>query len=155
MAEVAMSVSSDPAPTAPGRTLRGSGGPAADLSDLLQTLPSDVERAAGDLAGRASLLIGNPVTVAAWSGRGWTALAGPGTGLAGLPPHGAGPAGTNRAGVLVVAGGYVGICWNPHVSLEPEWRNLLGQAGTWLSLLILRRRSDTEIEAAAGEAAAV
>jgi sugar diacid utilization regulator/putative methionine-R-sulfoxide reductase with GAF domain len=126
------------------------------IASLLQTLPSDVAEAAGQLAGRASLLTGTPVTVAAWTGERWTALAGSGTGVAGLPQTGP-TAGScrDRLGVLAVDDGSVAICWDPVVRWDPEWKSLLRQACAWLSLLLGRQTTAAEIEAAGAEAGVV
>ncbi|MBW0115948.1 helix-turn-helix domain-containing protein [Pseudonocardia abyssalis] len=126
------------------------------LADLLQTLPADVGEAAGDLAGRASLLSGTPVTVAAWTGERWTALAGPGTGVAGLPQTGV----TNgscrsRQGVIAADGGSVAVCWDPSARWEPEWTSLLRQACAWLSLLLRQQTTTREIDAAGAEAGVI
>lgn len=123
------------------------------LADLLETLPTDVDGAAGDLAGRASLLTGTPVTVAAWTGERWTALAGPGTGVAGLPQIGlTNGSCRNRPGMLAADGGTVAVCWDPSVRWEPEWTHLLRQACAWLSLLRRQAVSSEEIGAAGAEA---
>ncbi|GEL16553.1 helix-turn-helix domain-containing protein [Pseudonocardia asaccharolytica] len=143
----------EPPRAVPVRALWRRGDAAADLADLLRTLPFDLDGAAGDLAERACRLTGTPITVAAWAGDRWTVLAGPQAELTGLPPHGTDPG--DRAGVLMVADGGVAVCWDPQVPLEPEWRTALGQACAWLSLLMLRRHSDAEIDAATAEAAAV
>ncbi|MGD9530623.1 helix-turn-helix domain-containing protein [Pseudonocardia sp.] len=128
-------------------------GASAELGRLLATLPTDVEGAAGDVAGLACLGTGTPITVAARLGDRWTVLAGPGTGLAGLPADGRLLA--CGRGMLAADGGCVAMCWDPQVPLDAGWRGLLAQSCAWLSLLIGRRQSDTEIESAAVEAAAV
>lgn len=143
----------EPPRAGPVRALVRRGDAKADLADLLQTLPADIDEAAGDLAERAFRLTGTPITVAAWAGDRWTVLAGPQTELTGLPPPGTLAGG--RAGVLTVANGRVMVCWDRQIPLEPGWRSTLGQACAWLSLLMLRRQADTEIEAATAEAAAV
>lgn len=131
------------------------GGETIGLVDLLQTLPGDVDAAAGDVAARASLLTGTPVTVAVWCGRRWTALAGSGTGVAGLPRDGVSTGGGDHLdGVIAVEGTDVAVCWDPGVGLEPQWRRLLRQACVWLSLLRVRRATTGEVDAAAAEAEA-
>lgn len=150
-----MTATRSAADAAPVRAVFGRTDVSAELADLLATLPADVERAADDLAGLACLGTGTPITLASWSGGRWSVLAGPGTGLAGLPAQGVPAGGSTRAGVLTVPGGCVAACWDPHVTLDPEWRRRLGQGCAWLSLLMQRRQSDTEIESAAVEAAAV
>lgn len=126
------------------------------LADLLQTLPADVDEAAGQLAGRASLLTGTPVTVAAWTGERWTALAGSGAGVAGLPQTGP-TDGSCRdlLGVLAVDGGSVAVCWDPAVRWDPEWTRLLRQACTWLSLQLRQQVTTAAIDAAGAEAGVI
>lgn len=143
------------AETAPVRRLFAREDPAVAVAGLLGTVPEDVDAAADDLVGRACLGTGVPITVAAWLGGRWSVLAGPGTGLAGLPPQGVEAGAVARNGLLTSPGGRVAVCWDPRVALEPAWRTLLAQACAWLSLLVERRRSGSEIEAAAVEADAV
>lgn len=55
----------EPPRAGPVRALVRRGDAKADLADLLQTLPADIDEAAGDLAERAFRLTGTPITVAA------------------------------------------------------------------------------------------
>jgi DNA-binding PucR family transcriptional regulator/putative methionine-R-sulfoxide reductase with GAF domain len=125
------------------------------LADLLQTLPADIREAAGDFAGRASLLTGTPVTVASWTGERWSVLAGPGTGVAGLPGSGVTPSCGSGNGVIAAETGCVVACWDPAVTLEREWRGLLRQGCAWLSLLWRQQTTTTEIDAATAEAGVI
>jgi sugar diacid utilization regulator len=129
---------------------------AAALAALLASLPDDVHSAADALATRAALLTGTPITVAAWAGHRWTSLAGPGTGIAGLPatgscadiPH-------DYPGVIAARQGRVALCWDPATVLEAGWQDLLRQGCVWLSLLLDRSSAADEVAAAAAEAKAI
>lgn len=152
-------------PASPARALRtpevsnrspAHGGAAEAVRDLLETLPTDVAAAADAFAARASLLIGTPVTVAAWSQARWITLAGPGTGVAALPASGdCRLLDGDLPGLLAVPDGHVALCWDPMVRLEPGWRRLLRQGCAWLSLLRQRASADAEIAAAAAETQAI
>jgi sugar diacid utilization regulator/putative methionine-R-sulfoxide reductase with GAF domain len=123
------------------------------MADLLQTLPTDTGRAAESLAARASLLTGTPITVAAWGEERWTALAGPGTGIAGLPQTGLTTGSCEgRSGMIAADGGSVVVCWDPTVGFEPDRVGVLRQACAWLSLLRRQETATKEIDAAAAEA---
>ncbi|MFC4948100.1 helix-turn-helix domain-containing protein [Pseudonocardia sp. GCM10023141] len=126
------------------------------VAELLTTLPGDIGVAAGDFAARTSLLIGTPLTIAVWTDERWTCIAGPGTGVAGLPTSGAcRTVPHDHHSVIAAADGCVAICWDPSVTLETGWRRLLRQGCVWLSLLSQRTSAAVEIDAAAVETQAI
>lgn len=126
------------------------------LTGLLESIPTDVAAAAGDLAAHASLLTGTPVTVVSWSEHGWQALAGDGTGLAGLPPDGP-PAGTpaDRRGLVAPVGTLVALCWDPGTAVDTGARGLLRQSCVWLSLTLAGRSASGRVADADAEGEAV
>ncbi|GEL22925.1 hypothetical protein PSU4_18790 [Pseudonocardia sulfidoxydans NBRC 16205] len=125
------------------------------LAGLLESVPADVAAAAGDVAAHASLLIGTPVTVAAWADDGWRALAGAGTGLAGLPPAGPPARRADRRGLVVPPGTTVALCWDPGLDIDPGTRGLLRQTCVWLSLALAGRSATGRVEDSDAEGEAV
>ncbi|WP_103383931.1 helix-turn-helix domain-containing protein [Pseudonocardia dioxanivorans] len=126
------------------------------LATLLESLPADLAAAAGEVAARASLLVGTAVTIAWWSDTGWTALAGPGTGIAGLPRGGPSPcAPVERRGLVIPAGAAVALCWDPGTDVEPGAWQLLRQACVWLSLVLADSSATGRVQDADAEAEAV
>jgi len=125
------------------------------LAALLEPAPTDIAGAAGDVAAHASLLIGTPVTVAAWADDGWRALAGAGTGLAGLPPAGPPARRADRRGLVAPPGTTVALCWDPDLDVDAGTRGLLRQTCVWLSLAVAGRSAGSRVEDSDAEAEAV
>lgn len=124
------------------------------LLGLLETVPTDLAEAAGDLAASASLLAGTPVTVAGWMDRRWRKLAGSGTGFAGLPRGGPPRVDTmiDRAGLIACGPGPVALCWDPDDPVDAATRGALRQGCAWLSLMVMGQAAGSEADVVTVEA---